>query len=129
MVEWEGETLELTKISRLEMGAYLCIASNGVPPSVSKRIKLSVDCKSVSLFVFPPKTRPKPRPGVLIHHIYTPQPPPTPPVSGNFNNRARLVSLFRLYLFSLHVYYLLIQVVPFRRTDVCSYIMYMYLAL
>lgn len=27
------------------MGAYLCIASNGVPPSVSKRIKVSVDCK------------------------------------------------------------------------------------
>ncbi|GJQ66794.1 hypothetical protein Trydic_g18563 [Trypoxylus dichotomus] len=43
VVEWEGETLELTKTSRLEMGAYLCIASNGVPPSVSKRIKVSVD--------------------------------------------------------------------------------------
>jgi hypothetical protein len=27
------------------MGAYLCIASNGVPPTVSKRIKVSVDCK------------------------------------------------------------------------------------
>lgn len=27
------------------MGAYLCIASNGIPPSVSKRIKVSVDCK------------------------------------------------------------------------------------
>jgi neurotrimin len=25
------------------MGAYLCIASNGVPPTVSKRIKVSVD--------------------------------------------------------------------------------------
>ncbi|KAF2884412.1 hypothetical protein ILUMI_21791 [Ignelater luminosus] len=41
--EWEGETLELTRISRLDMGAYLCIASNGVPPTVSKRIKVSVD--------------------------------------------------------------------------------------
>ncbi|XP_022920985.1 neurotrimin-like isoform X2 [Onthophagus taurus] len=41
--EWEGETLELTKISRLDMGAYLCIATNGVPPTVSKRIKVSVD--------------------------------------------------------------------------------------
>ncbi|CAG9816830.1 unnamed protein product [Phaedon cochleariae] len=41
--EWEGEKLELQKISRLEMGAYLCIASNGVPPTVSKRIKVSVD--------------------------------------------------------------------------------------
>lgn len=27
------------------MGAYLCIASNGVHPSVSKRIKVSVDCE------------------------------------------------------------------------------------
>lgn len=27
------------------MGAYLCIASNGVPPSVSKRIILDVECK------------------------------------------------------------------------------------
>uniref|UniRef100_A0A6P7H040 Lachesin-like n=1 Tax=Diabrotica virgifera virgifera TaxID=50390 RepID=A0A6P7H040_DIAVI len=41
--EWEGETLELTKISRLDMGAFLCIASNGVPPTVSKRIKVSVN--------------------------------------------------------------------------------------
>lgn len=43
--EVEGELLELERISRLHMGAYLCIASNGVPPSVSKRIKVSVDCK------------------------------------------------------------------------------------
>ncbi|KAL5280261.1 hypothetical protein ACFFRR_004309 [Megaselia abdita] len=41
--EWEGDSLDITKISRLDMGAYLCIASNGVPPSVSKRIKVSVD--------------------------------------------------------------------------------------
>ncbi|XP_046435480.1 neurotrimin-like isoform X1 [Neodiprion virginianus] len=41
--EWEGDTLEMARISRLDMGAYLCIASNGVPPTVSKRIKVSVD--------------------------------------------------------------------------------------
>ncbi|XP_067622152.1 neurotrimin-like isoform X2 [Eurosta solidaginis] len=41
--EWEGDTLEIIRISRLDMGAYLCIASNGVPPTVSKRIKVSVD--------------------------------------------------------------------------------------
>ncbi|CAG9803946.1 unnamed protein product [Chironomus riparius] len=41
--DWDGEMLEITKISRLDMGAYLCIASNTVPPSVSKRIKVSVD--------------------------------------------------------------------------------------
>lgn len=41
--EWEGDVLEISRISRLDMGAYLCIASNGVPPTVSKRIKVSVD--------------------------------------------------------------------------------------
>ncbi|KAI5640530.1 immunoglobulin i-set domain-containing protein [Phthorimaea operculella] len=41
--DWEGEVLEMARISRLDMGAYLCIASNGVPPTVSKRVKVSVD--------------------------------------------------------------------------------------
>ncbi|XP_076292249.1 lachesin isoform X2 [Lasioglossum baleicum] len=40
--EAEGEELNLTKISRNEMGVYLCIASNGVPPAVSKRIFINV---------------------------------------------------------------------------------------
>ncbi|KAH8287105.1 hypothetical protein KR054_002672, partial [Drosophila jambulina] len=39
---FRGEVLKLSKISRNEMGSYLCIASNGVPPSVSKRISLSI---------------------------------------------------------------------------------------
>lgn len=38
----EGEYLNITRTSRLSMGAYLCIASNGVQPSVSKRIMLNV---------------------------------------------------------------------------------------
>ncbi|CAD6997489.1 unnamed protein product [Ceratitis capitata] len=41
VVEVDGEALELERISRLHMGAYLCIATNGVPPSVSKRINFS----------------------------------------------------------------------------------------
>lgn len=41
----EGEMLWLTKITRSEMGIYLCIASNQVPPSVSKRMKLQIHCK------------------------------------------------------------------------------------
>jgi hypothetical protein len=45
-LEVEGPTLELSKISRLDMGVYLCIASNGIPPAVSKRIHVSVDCTS-----------------------------------------------------------------------------------
>ncbi len=44
-VDVQGEVLELMRISRTEMGAYLCIASNKVPPSMSKRIILTVECK------------------------------------------------------------------------------------
>ncbi|XP_025201788.1 lachesin-like isoform X2 [Melanaphis sacchari] len=38
----DGEVLHITRVSRLHMGAYLCIASNGVPPSISKRVTLNV---------------------------------------------------------------------------------------
>lgn len=41
----EGEHLNLTRVTRNHMGAYLCIAYNGVPPPVSKRIVLKVHCK------------------------------------------------------------------------------------
>nr|XP_034180399.1 lachesin-like isoform X1 [Osmia lignaria] len=40
--EYQGEELNMTKISRNEMGVYLCIASNGIPPTVSKRIFINV---------------------------------------------------------------------------------------
>ncbi|KRK01234.1 uncharacterized protein Dyak_GE21492, isoform B [Drosophila yakuba] len=40
---YDADVLPLTKVSRNEMGAYLCIATNGVPPSVSKRIILDVE--------------------------------------------------------------------------------------
>ncbi|XP_077555317.1 lachesin-like [Haemaphysalis longicornis] len=39
---YEGEELSVTKVSRLHMGPYLCIASNGVPSPVSRRILLLV---------------------------------------------------------------------------------------
>ncbi|XP_059489055.1 lachesin-like isoform X2 [Neocloeon triangulifer] len=38
-----GDTLQLFKLERRQMGAYLCIASNDVPPAVSKRITLNVN--------------------------------------------------------------------------------------
>ncbi|XP_035212572.1 lachesin-like isoform X2 [Stegodyphus dumicola] len=38
-----GNSLNLTKVSRLDMGAYLCMATNGVHPPASKRIQLSVN--------------------------------------------------------------------------------------
>lgn len=40
-----GESLHLVKLDRKQMGAYLCIASNEVPPAVSKRITLNINCK------------------------------------------------------------------------------------
>lgn len=45
---YDGDQLNLTRISRNEMGAYLCIATNGVPPTVSKRITVDVECEWVS---------------------------------------------------------------------------------
>nr|XP_045593504.1 MAM domain-containing glycosylphosphatidylinositol anchor protein 1-like [Procambarus clarkii] len=44
----EGETLHMRKVSRLQMGSYLCIASNGIPPSISKRTQLRVQFPPVA---------------------------------------------------------------------------------
>ncbi|XP_047347784.1 limbic system-associated membrane protein-like isoform X3 [Vespa velutina] len=38
----EGSIFNIMRVNRLQMGAYLCIASNSVPPTVSKRIMLIV---------------------------------------------------------------------------------------
>ncbi|UXI15992.1 aryl hydrocarbon receptor nuclear translocator [Sarcoptes scabiei] len=38
----KGRHLNLTNVTRQQMGAYLCIASNGIPPTISKRIFLGV---------------------------------------------------------------------------------------
>lgn len=43
----EGPSITIQRVNRLQMGAYLCIASNGVPPSVSKRILLIVHCEKL----------------------------------------------------------------------------------
>ena len=37
-----GQVISLASVSRRDRGAYLCIASNGVPPAVSHRISLEV---------------------------------------------------------------------------------------
>ncbi|GAB0091888.1 opioid-binding protein/cell adhesion molecule homolog [Sergentomyia squamirostris] len=39
----EGPTLIIPRVNRHHMGAYLCIASNGIPPTVSKRIMVIVN--------------------------------------------------------------------------------------
>ncbi|XP_075972019.1 lachesin-like [Anticarsia gemmatalis] len=43
--KWSGVWLNMTSVTRDMNGAHLCIATNGVPPSVSKRILLHVLCK------------------------------------------------------------------------------------
>ncbi|XP_055298956.1 neurotrimin-like isoform X2 [Sitodiplosis mosellana] len=37
-----GSSFSISRVDRLHMGAYLCIASNGIPPTVSKRVMLIV---------------------------------------------------------------------------------------
>lgn len=56
----DGEVLSISKISRLHMAVYLCVASNGVPPSVSKRIHLRVQC-NLSNYILS---------STYIHNIY-----------------------------------------------------------
>ncbi|GIY59834.1 lachesin-like protein [Caerostris darwini] len=46
----EGEYLNISQVSREHMTAYLCIASNGVPPAVSKRIVLQVNWEMLEEF-------------------------------------------------------------------------------
>ena len=42
----KGPDLRLSKVTRADMGPYLCIASNGIPSPVSKRIMVHVHCKN-----------------------------------------------------------------------------------
>lgn len=43
-----GEKLRLYGVTRRMMAVYLCIASNDVPPIVSKRVILKVNCKDMA---------------------------------------------------------------------------------
>ncbi|KRK05534.1 lachesin isoform X1 [Drosophila yakuba] len=57
----EGERLVLTNVHRSDMGGYNCIASNGIPPSVSKRFNVYVNfsptIKAISQLVGAPVER------------------------------------------------------------------------
>lgn len=47
----DGETLRINQVSKRHMAVYYCIASNGVPPSVSKRVAVTVLCELIHLFL------------------------------------------------------------------------------
>ncbi|XP_055682646.1 opioid-binding protein/cell adhesion molecule homolog isoform X1 [Lutzomyia longipalpis] len=42
VTSFNGSVLTIPRVNRLNMGAYLCIASNGIPPTISKRVMLIV---------------------------------------------------------------------------------------
>ncbi|GAV04357.1 hypothetical protein RvY_14645-2 [Ramazzottius varieornatus] len=42
---YNGSELVLERVGRADMASYLCVASNGVPPAVSQRINVKVDCE------------------------------------------------------------------------------------
>ena len=46
--EVSGAEIQLHKVTRSEMGSYMCIATNGVPPAVGKTVQLNVNCKYLS---------------------------------------------------------------------------------
>lgn len=46
---FNGSAMTFWKVDRRQMGIYLCIASNDVPPAVSKRVAFNVNCKSLCI--------------------------------------------------------------------------------
>lgn len=46
----DGERLVLQQVLRTDMGGYMCIASNGVPPTISKRYEVQVNCKYMKIW-------------------------------------------------------------------------------
>ena len=48
----EGSKLKLDPLTKRHAGAYICIANNGIPPTVSKRVLLQVACKSIIIIYY-----------------------------------------------------------------------------
>jgi len=49
----EGNWLRIANAGRAHIGTYYCIASNGVPPTKSKTIRLRVQCKALTRLSLP----------------------------------------------------------------------------
>ena len=61
MTSVSGPSLTFESVTRAQAASYLCIASNGVLPSVSKRVDLKVQCKARLSVEQPPLTRTLPQ--------------------------------------------------------------------
>ena len=40
-----GSTLNITRITRMHMGTYVCEANNGIPPTARQNFEVQVHCK------------------------------------------------------------------------------------
>jgi hypothetical protein len=49
---YEGNRLIIPQVVEDDMGGYLCIANNKVPPAMSKRVFMYVQCKFVKIFLY-----------------------------------------------------------------------------
>lgn len=47
----DGTNLTLHHVHRTDMGSYMCIASNRVPPAISKRFQVKVNCEFHPQFI------------------------------------------------------------------------------
>jgi neurotrimin len=76
---FEGELMSFIRVDRRYLGAYLCIAKNEVPPAVSKRVFLNVNCKIFAgmSMKYPCRWGGKARRPILIIFLLVFFPPPT----------------------------------------------------
>ncbi|KAG7171742.1 Lachesin-like 16 [Homarus americanus] len=56
VLTWDGPEMVLEKVARDDMGAYLCIASNDIPPAVSKRMVVQVHFHPLTPLTLPQST-------------------------------------------------------------------------
>ncbi len=46
-----GSTLNITRITRMHMGTYVCEANNGIPPTARQNFEVQVHCKFINIFI------------------------------------------------------------------------------
>ncbi|KAI5646508.1 immunoglobulin i-set domain-containing protein [Phthorimaea operculella] len=87
--KWSGPWLNLSSVERTVSGAYLCIATNGVPPSVSKRIQINI---MFTPSVWAGRVAIRALHGSAVTLQCTAEAHPTPAVYWTLNGEQRLVN-------------------------------------